>query len=758
MEGPTTQRGPAATRADQARSRPTVAPTSSLPARPTSAVRPSSIPLMPANMPPASGPTRPASSVRPSSIPQAPEKCPQTSDRDTQRAVSPAPVNGVPTVVHSVLSSPSLPLDAGSRTFMEARFGHDFSHVRMHTDQRAMESTRAVNALAYTVGNHIVFGTRQFAFSTDVGRRLLAHELAHVVQYEQSGSEQHISQQQPIINLGQEGDVEELEAQKVANEVTTGHKTTIRTFPLRDTIILMRGPPPIPSTPEVSLFSNEQLEQRSDQIYEQAMSAFKQQKGKSVTPKLLGILRQELTVGVLQGLENGKVVTMVNGNDPRFAEFVKASLKPGEEYIDSASVIPANVRTGEPRKSGHINVHSEQVLAAEADVRGVTDARVGTSNNACNALCMSNLGENYPKVLHVNPAKPRKIPTTPTAAEAKKTAGPPPDTAKPATGTDVEPPAAGGGGAGPAPKSPAPTAATPAPDTGAEPKPPTVQHEHEEPAAPKAPTAEDEIAETDTRTPGEADGPDFVPKAFRFGAEVGEGVIFSLIAEYFSGKIMQYFKRRALRSSLADLEEEINDYKQVALDSSPPEIRRAFENPVWPNIRQFYWVVTIRLSTTTVVGVRAPTVSSTQPHLVSVAIAEKERSGRSGVHHDKTVVAPAQHPVIVLQDSETVTYSQPIVSWGGVYPPVPTGFQFGRSAPALEPQVDPLRFASTGEIVTTDSLYSWAKGKYPRMFADPNLVRKIQSSNEFTGSENARSRALEALMLKLREEEFWSHF
>ena len=160
-----------------------------------------------------------------------------------------------------------------------------------------------------------------------------------------------------------------------------------------------------------------------------------------------------------------------------------------------------------------------------------------------------------------------------------------------------------------------------------------------------------------------------MPKAFRFGAEVAEGVIFSLIADYFSGKILQYFKRRALRSSLADLEPEINDYKQVALDSSPPEIRRAIEHPVWPNIRQFYWVITIRLRTTTVVGVRAPTVSSTQPHLVSVAIAEKERSGRSGVHQGKTVVAPAQHPVIMLQDSETVTYSRPIVSWGVVYTP-----------------------------------------------------------------------------------------
>lgn len=252
-----------------------------------------------------------------------------------------------------------------------------------------------------------------------------------------------------------------------------------------------------------------------------------------------------------------------------------------------------------------------------------------------------------------------------------------------------------------------------------------------------------------------------MPKAFRFGAEVGESVIFSLIADYFYGKILQYFRRRALRRNLADLEPEIDHYKQMALESSPPEIRRAIEHPVWPDVRQFYWVITIRLRTTTVVGVRAPTVSSTLPHLVAVTVAEKESSSRSGVHHDKTVVAPAQHPVIVMQDSETVTYSQPIVSWGVVYPPgmrkAATGFQTGRRARPREQQVDPLRLASTGEIVTTDSLYAWARSKYPRMFADPDLVKNIQSSQEFTGSGDARRRAVEALMLKLREEEFLSH-
>src|SRR5262249_50639471 len=60
-----------------------------------------------------------------------------------------------PSLVHEVLRSPGQPLDAATLTYFEPRFGRDFSHVRIHTDARAAESARAVNALAYTVGRHI---------------------------------------------------------------------------------------------------------------------------------------------------------------------------------------------------------------------------------------------------------------------------------------------------------------------------------------------------------------------------------------------------------------------------------------------------------------------------------------------------------------------------------------------------------------------------------------------------------------------------
>jgi len=87
-----------------------------------------------------------------------------------------------PSVVGEVLQSTGQPLEASTRRLFENRLGHDFSRVRVHTDTRASESARAVSALAYTVGKDIVFGAGQYAPSTPQGRRLLAHELVHVVQ------------------------------------------------------------------------------------------------------------------------------------------------------------------------------------------------------------------------------------------------------------------------------------------------------------------------------------------------------------------------------------------------------------------------------------------------------------------------------------------------------------------------------------------------------------------------------------------------
>jgi hypothetical protein len=95
----------------------------------------------------------------------------------------------VPTIVHKVLGSPGEPLGHEIRAYMEPRFRRDFSRVRIHTDSQAAESAGAVNALAYTVGRDIVFATGQYS-SSEPGRRLLAHELTHVIQQDGIGTNQ----------------------------------------------------------------------------------------------------------------------------------------------------------------------------------------------------------------------------------------------------------------------------------------------------------------------------------------------------------------------------------------------------------------------------------------------------------------------------------------------------------------------------------------------------------------------------------------
>ncbi len=79
------------------------------------------------------------------------------------------------------------PLPERTRTFFESRFGHDFGGVRVHADQRAASAAQSANARAFTMGQTVVFDRGQYAPETSSGRRLLAHELTHVVQQRQGG-------------------------------------------------------------------------------------------------------------------------------------------------------------------------------------------------------------------------------------------------------------------------------------------------------------------------------------------------------------------------------------------------------------------------------------------------------------------------------------------------------------------------------------------------------------------------------------------
>jgi hypothetical protein len=108
----------------------------------------------------------------------------RASNSPASTSINHQPFSGsvAPPIVHAVLRSPGQPLDVETRAFMEPRFGHDFSRVRVHHDSRAAESARAVHAQAYTVARNIVFDRGSYAPGTLSGRQLIAHELSHVVQ------------------------------------------------------------------------------------------------------------------------------------------------------------------------------------------------------------------------------------------------------------------------------------------------------------------------------------------------------------------------------------------------------------------------------------------------------------------------------------------------------------------------------------------------------------------------------------------------
>lgn len=115
--------------------------------------------------------------------------------KQLQRSAEGMPPAFIPPIVREVVHSPGQPLDPNTRAFFESRFGHDFRKVRVHTDSKATESAKAVSASAYTLGRDVVFGSGQYSPGTSTGRRLLAHELVHTLQQNES--------QQPKVVLRQ---------------------------------------------------------------------------------------------------------------------------------------------------------------------------------------------------------------------------------------------------------------------------------------------------------------------------------------------------------------------------------------------------------------------------------------------------------------------------------------------------------------------------------------------------------------------------
>lgn len=150
---------------------------------------------------------------------------------------------------------PGQPLEAVTRSFFEPRFGHNLSDIRVHTDARAAASARAVDAQAYTVGSHVVFGVGKYQPGTRGGQGLLAHELAHVLQ----------PQRDPATVWRAPSDGVADEEIAVAIDVTTATSSEAQTGPLVDPktrtvtlservydgdvlLLMVLGPPPAGGT------------------------------------------------------------------------------------------------------------------------------------------------------------------------------------------------------------------------------------------------------------------------------------------------------------------------------------------------------------------------------------------------------------------------------------------------------------------------------------------------------------------------------
>ncbi len=148
-----------------------------------------------------------------------------------------------PSMVRDAIRSPAERLPRELSEPMSARFGHDFSQVRVHTDQTAAQSAHQLDARAFTVGGDIVLGATAPSPGTRNGQRLLAHELAHVVQ-QQAGTN--------VAGRPEAGADAEREADAAATAVTRGHAYAVggRTGV---TIARQRAPQPSAKTPDEEL-------------------------------------------------------------------------------------------------------------------------------------------------------------------------------------------------------------------------------------------------------------------------------------------------------------------------------------------------------------------------------------------------------------------------------------------------------------------------------------------------------------------------
>ena len=174
------------------------------------------------------------------------EKCDACKDDESRlvqrKATCAMPAVEAPAIVHCALGNAGHPLDAATRAYMEPRFGFDFSQVRIHSDALAAQSANAIQALAYTVNNSIAFSAGSYAPETASGRRLLAHELAHVIQQRSAPA---LAQDQ--VAVGSAHDAVEQDAEQSARTALSGGAAAVSQPRLSSAAVIRRAPAPAAS-------------------------------------------------------------------------------------------------------------------------------------------------------------------------------------------------------------------------------------------------------------------------------------------------------------------------------------------------------------------------------------------------------------------------------------------------------------------------------------------------------------------------------
>jgi Domain of unknown function (DUF4157) len=267
-----------------------------------------------------------------------------------------------------VTEDPGAPLDSAVRTDMEHRFGTDFSQVRVHTDPGAAGTARRLRAAAYTVGNHISFSAGQYAPGGGAGRKLLAHELAHIVQQRGSGAESSTG-----LRVTDPTDSAERAAVRAADTAMAGGRPRVvagsaRPAIARDTYEAQRGTSVVRD--EAEIFS-----QGSDSVFEATMrrtqyrtQAEADQAAQGQTVPLMGLMLAKVRFDAA----NRRLTIPVN---VQTRGAVPSDIDPA--YLNHPQRIPTQVDPGLVRRVG-----AQYIAACNTALNGWYELEMGTCGRA----------------------------------------------------------------------------------------------------------------------------------------------------------------------------------------------------------------------------------------------------------------------------------------------------------------------------------------------------------------------------------------